>query len=116
MPEGDRVLDNMSVGHRQLVRLASEVLERRYGVDAYDQLAVMWDMYRSLRGTRMDPMMRTETAAAALAYCWLLKNDMKPRIEKLAVQFDCGARQLNFFIKHMIAVLNRGGEDYGSPD
>lgn len=116
MPGGDQILDNMGIGHRQLVRLASDILERRYHADAYDTLAVMWDMYRSLRGTRMDPMLRTETAAAALAYCWLAKNGRKPCAEKLAVQFGCGVRQLNFFVKHMIAVLRRGGEDYGSPD
>ena len=116
MPEGDEIMARMGVGHRQLVRLAGEVLERRYGADAYDTLAVMWDMYRAMRGTRMDPLLRTETAAAALAYCWLVKNGHEPRISKLAAQFDCGARQLEFFIKHMVSVLNRGGGNYGISD
>ncbi|MBQ4088547.1 MAG: tetratricopeptide repeat protein [Clostridia bacterium] len=116
VPDGDTILDNMGVGHRQLVRLAHEVLDRRYNVDAYNALAAMWDFYRAQRGTRMDPLLRTETAAAALAYCYLQKTDMNPRVEKLAAQFDCGVRQLRFFIKHMIAVFNRGGEEYGIPD
>lgn len=115
-PDADDVLDAMGVGHRQLVRLASEVLERSYGVDAYDKLALMWDMYRRCRRTRMDPLVKTETAAAALAYCYLEKAYEKPRLERLAVQYRCNVRQLRFFIRHLSATLEKGGAAFGSVD
>ena len=115
-PDGEDVLDTMGVGHRQLVMLASEVLERSYGVDAYDRLALMWDMYRRSRRTRMDPLVRTETAAAALAYCYLEKESVKPRLERLAVQYRCNIRQLRFFIRHLSATLEKGGAAFGSVD
>lgn len=116
VPEAENVLDAMGVGHRQLVRLAGEVLQRSYGIDAYDQLAIMWDMYRSMRGTRLDPLLKTETAAAALAYCYLKKNGREPRLEKLAVQYNCRVRQLRFFINHLHATLEKGGAVNGDSD
>lgn len=116
VPEADDVLENMGVGHRQLVRLAGEVLERSYGVDAYDKLAVMWDMYRRCRRTRTDPLVRTETAAAALAYCYLEKAGKTPQMERLAVQYRCNIRQLRFFTKHLSATLEKGGAAIGSVD
>lgn len=115
-PDAENVLDAMGVGHRQLVRLAGEVLERSYGVDAYDKLALMWDMYRRCRRTRMDPLVKTETAAAALAYCYLEKAYEKPRLERLAVQYRCNVRQLKFFIRHLSATLEKGGAAFGSVD
>lgn len=115
-PDADEIMDLMGVGHRQLVRLASDVLERSYGVEAYDKLALMWDMYRHSRRTRMDPLVRTETAAAALAYCYLEKICEKPRLEKLAVQYRCNVRQLRFFIRHLAATLEKGGAAFDSAD
>lgn len=115
-PEADDVLDGMGVGHRQLVRLAVEVLERSYGVDAYDRLALMWNMYRRCRDTHMDPLIKTETAAAALAYCYLEKTGGKPDAKRLAVQYRCSVRQLDFFIKHLSATLEKGGAAFDDVD
>lgn len=116
IPNGDDVLDAMSVGHRQLVRLASDVLSKNYDADAYDNLALMWDMYRAKRGTRMDPLMKTETAAAALAFCYLELKDMKPRMRILARQFGCSCRQLRFFVAHLMNILKKGGAEFGGAD
>ena len=115
-PDGDAVLSEMTIGHKQLVRLASEVLEMRYGIHAYDRLSVMWDVYRRSRTTRLDPLLRTETAAAALAYCYLAHYETAPRLEKLAHQYRCSARQLRFFAAHMSAILERGGMTFGAFD
>lgn len=109
MPDGNRVLDAMSVGHRQLVRLASEMLERRYDIHAFDHLAVMWDIYRRNMGIRTDPLIKTETAAAALAYCYLVFDGKNPSFYKLSAQFGCPLRQLIFFARRMATVLERGG-------
>ncbi len=116
MPDGNRVLDGMSVGHRQLVRLASDVLERRYDVFAFDHLAVMWDMYRRHTPMRTDPLVKTETAAAALAYCYLVLAEKKPSFYRLSAQFGCPVRQLMFFARRMASVLERGGSPSGEAD
>jgi len=116
IPGTDDVMRNMTVGHRQLVRYAGEVLEQRYGISTYDALALMWEQYRLERGTRVDPMLKTETAAAALAYCYLVKTGKQASVEKIAVQFGCGLRQLRFFVRHMMKVLDKGGITDGSAD
>ncbi len=116
IPGADRIVQNMSVGHRQLVRYAAEILERRYGITTYDAIALLWEQYRNDRGTRVDPMLRTETAAAALAYCYLTKTGHEPRLEKLAVQFGCSLRQLKFFVRHMMNVLDKGEATDGETD
>jgi tetratricopeptide (TPR) repeat protein len=116
MPDGNRVLDAMSVGHRQLVRLASDVLERQYDVYAFDHLAVMWDMYRRHTPMRTDPLVKTETAAAALSYCYLALAEKKPSFYRLSAQFGCPVRQLMYFARRMAAVLERGGSTNGETD
>ena len=116
IPGADDVIRNMSVGHRQLVRYAGEVLERRYGINTYDAIALMWDQYRLERGTRVDPLLRTETAAAALAYCYLVTTGHTASLRTLAVQFGCGFRQLKFFAQHMMTVLDKGENTDGSAD
>ncbi len=116
MPDGNRILDTMSVGHRQLVRLTSDTLERRYDIYAFDQLAVMWDMYRRHAPIRTDPLIKTETAAAALAYCYLALLDKKPSFYRLSGQFGCPVRQLMFFARRVATVLERGGSTDGEAD
>jgi len=108
IPGAESVVDNMGVGHRQLIRYAAEILERRYSIETYDALALLWDQYRNERGTRVDPMLRTETAAAALAYCYLVKTGEKPRLERIALQFGCSLRQLRFFVRHMMKIIDKG--------
>lgn len=116
IPGADEIMHNMSVGHRQLVRYASEILGKRYGISTYDAIALLWEQYRADRGTRLDPLLKTETAAAALAYCYLVKTGNEASIEKLAAQFGCGVRQLRFFVRHMMAVLDKGGKSDGGSD
>lgn len=116
LPDGNRILDAMSVGHRKLVRLASDILERRYGIYVFDHLAVMWDMYKREAPMRTDPLIKTETAAAALTYCYLALARKKPSFYRLSAQFDCPVRQLMFFARRMAAVLERGGTSNGETD
>ena len=116
IPGADRVVQDMGVGHRQIIRFAAEVLEQRYGVATYDAIALMWEQYRKERGTRVDPLLRTETAAAALAYCYLSKTGHDTGLERIAVQFGCSLRQLKFFVRHMMSVLEKGETTDGETD
>jgi len=109
LPDGNRVLDGMSVGHRQLVRLANDVLSRRYDVFAFDRLAVLWEAYRRHINMRTDPLVKTETAAAALSYCYLALSGKHPSFYRLSAQFGCPLRQLMFFARRMAAVLEKSG-------
>lgn len=116
MPDGRRILEGMSVGHRQLVRLADDVLRQRYDIDAYDRLSLIWDVYRRGTSPKSDPMTATETAAAALAYCYLEISGHEPSVYTLSAQFRCPVRQLKYYVRHLSAVLERGGAPIGRAD
>lgn len=116
VPDGNQILGKMSVGHRQLVRLADDMLKKHYNISAYDRLSVIWDVYRRHTDPKSDPMTTTETAAAALAYCYMKITDRQASLTALSVQFDCSRRQLKYYVKHLTAVLERGGAPVGSAD
>lgn len=116
VPAGCQTLDSMSVGHRQLVRHAGDILSRYYGIEAYDRLSYIWDAYRRGTALKSDPLTVTESAAAALAYCCLRLSGQEASIGKLSAQFKCPARQLKFYVRHITAVLERGGAPIGKAD
>lgn len=94
--DSEEILADLPVGDRQLVRYTDEVLEHEYGVSAMPVLALMWQSYRRLRGMRGDPLKRIESAAAALAYNYLLASGARPDIRDLSRAFGCHPRQLVF--------------------
>lgn len=116
MPDGRRIMDGMSVGHRQLVRLADDMLKKYYDIAAFDRLSVMWEVYRSFTSANSDPMTTTETAAAALAYCYLKMMGEEAGLVTISAQFDCSLRQLKYYVKHLTAVLEKGGAPVGKVD
>lgn len=97
----EALLSEMSVGDRQLVRYAEEVLEELYGLSARPVLALMWMNYRSQRGTRGDPIKHVDAAAGGLIYNYLLLNGRHPRIGKLARAVGCGERMLVFYARRI---------------
>jgi len=113
MPEPAGLLEEMSVGERQLVRFVDEVLSQHYQVEARSALALMWRAYRAqLRGGR-DVLVSTQEAAAALAWNYLLMHGRKASPGKLAHQFGCKPRRMIFYARRMAAVLdtNEGETD-----
>lgn len=114
LPGTDAMMARLYVGERQLVRYADEVLRREYELDGRAQLLLMWTAYRQLRGTQNDPLLRIDSAAAALAYNYMMIYGPKPNIRKLARQFGCAPRQLVFCARRIAACLQRIGE--GTPD
>lgn len=105
MPDAEMILARMSVFQRQIVRYADEVLRADYSINDIDRLALIWDMYLRQTPLRNNPLTNSQTAAAALAYCYLLL-DGKPRdIDKLAQQFECSRRQLAFFSSRLVSTM-----------
>ena len=103
----DRLLADLPVGERQLVRFADEVLSREYNLHALPALALMWSSYRKLRGMRGDPLKRMEASAGALAYNFLLANGQTPDVGALARHFGSDVRQLVFCARRIAGTLER---------
>ena len=104
--DADALLEKMSVGDRQLVRYADEVLREEYKLSARPLLALMWTTYRRLRGTHGDAIKRVDAAAAGLAYNLLTMGGQRPGIAKLARDFGCPARQLVFCARRIAGCLD----------
>jgi len=107
MPGAGRVMGNLSVGHRQLIRLAGEGLEKHYNIYDLDRLAVMWDSYVKRRHAHTDVITDMEAGAAALAYCYLSAIGKNPDLYRLAKQFNASPRRLSFFSSILMAELER---------
>ena len=109
LPDAEAMLSRLGVGERQLVRYADEVLKREYDVSAQTQLLLMWTAYRQLRGTRTDPLLRIDSAAAALAYNYMLIYGPEPDLSKLAREFGCVERQMVFCARRIAGCLEKIG-------
>ena len=107
MPDAKAMMARLSVGERQMVRYADEVLQREYGIAALSQLLLIFSAYRQLRGTSMDPVRCVGGGAAALAYSYLLVYGPKPDTDKLAEQFGCDVRQLTYYARRIASSLDK---------
>lgn len=111
LPDAEEMLSCIPVGERQVIRYADEVLEREYGISALSALTLMWTVYRKTRGTRLDPLIRAESASAALAYYYMLIHEMKTDMKKLAEDFGCEARQMIFYARRIAGSLDKNGRN-----
>ena len=116
LPSAEVMLHRLGVGERQLVRYADEVLRREYDVSGMTQLLLMWTAYRQIRGTRTDPLLRIDSAAAALAYNYMLLYGPKPDVNALAKAFGCAPRQMVFCARRIAGCLERIGENTSDED
>ena len=107
VPDVAPMMARLSVGERQLVRYADEVLQREYDVYALPGLLLMFSAYRQFRGTKNDPVRCVGGGAAALTYNYLLIYGPKPEIAALARQFGCDKRQLVYYARLIAGSLER---------
>ena len=107
MPGAEALLERMPVGERQLVRYADEVLRREYDVSGLAKLTLLWAIYRRVRGTRTDPLLRIDAASAALAYNYMLLYGPKPDLGRLARAFGCAPRQLAYYAGRIAGCIER---------
>lgn len=109
LPEMEDVLADMPACERQLVRFADDVLTQEYQLCAGAALAMIWRAYRDAGSTGNDPLVCTQEAAAALAWCYLMSHGRQTAPGRLARQFACNRRRLTYYARHMAAVLESCG-------
>lgn len=107
LPEGEMLMQDFLVGERQLLRYAAEVLEAEYDVCALSELALMWAYYRKFRGMNFDPLTRSESVSAALAYVYLRQHDGEADPEKIVRQFGGSLRRMCYYASRIFAILER---------
>ena len=111
LPGADELLQKYSVGTRQLIRFAADVLEDKYGLSALPGLTMLWTQYVCGRDVRACAHSAPEAGAAALAACYLSAGDAKPDPERLCREFGCTARQFKYIYRCMMNAL--AGRDGG---
>ena len=107
LPDADALIARLTVGERQLVRYADEVLEYDFGVSARMPLTLMWSTYRQMRGTHADPLRCIDAASAALAYNYLMLCDKRPDVRDITRAFHCDMRQMVYYARRIAACLER---------
>lgn len=111
LPDADALLARLTVGERQLVRYADEILRYEYQIDARLPLTLMWSAYRQLRGTHADPLRCIDAASAALAYNYLMINDQKPNLRRVCRAFGCEMRMMVYYARRIAGCLERIATD-----
>ncbi len=110
LPEPEALLKTMPACERQLVRFAAEVLENAFSMRAGAALAAMWQVYRNACAQDNDPLVCTQEAAAALAWNYLLGQNVKVSVRRLEQIFNCRRRRMVFYARYMATVLEKQGE------
>lgn len=113
MPDADQLLEPLLVGERQLLRYSADVLEQDYGISALQTLTLMWVTYRTNRGLRMDAIMNSEAASAALVYIYLIEHGNRVTLEAVAAKFRCSVRRLVYYASRIADILD---EDEGEKE
>lgn len=109
LPDPEELLRDMPAAERQMVRFASEIIEEEFGVRAHSALALMWQAYQNACAEDNDPLICTQEAAAALAWNYLLGNQIPVTVERLAALFGCRPRRMVFYARRMAAMLEMHG-------
>lgn len=107
IPAAHEILNDMSVGDRQLIRYAADMLEDHFGMTAASELALMWAAYRSHRGLRSDPLINSAAASAALVYNYLLLKGKRSSFEEMSGLFGCSMRRMIFYASRIADILER---------
>ncbi len=95
-PDYRALMRRLDVGHRQMIRMADDVLREEYGVRADVDLVLMWSGVREFTGNV--PVVRDlRCGAAALALSLLRRRKADVTARGLARQFRCGARKLEYY-------------------
>lgn len=97
IPGYQEALDTLPVGHRQMVRMAQEILEKEYGVKADVALALQCSAHLQACFGGFDRMRDLRCAAAALAYYELRMAGHQPVANDVARKFCCSPRKLEYY-------------------
>ena len=106
MPGEAELVGEYSVGTRQMLRFAAEILERNYNTKALPVLVLIWEKCnRGRLGRAACLCSGPEAGAAALAACYLASRGEKPDLPRLCGEFHCSARQLKYLYGRMAQML-----------
>lgn len=97
IPGYQEVLDGLPVGHRQMVRMAQEILEQEYGLKADVALALQCAAHLQNCIGGFDRLQDLRCAAAALAMTELRMAAMEPSARDVARKFGCSPRKLKYY-------------------
>lgn len=107
MPDADALMAGMTVGERQLLRYANDVLEQDYDISALPVLALTWAIYRQRRGGYAEPLVQSDTVSAALVYRYLTTHGRHAHIGRVAKRFGCSVRRLKYYVNRIAGVFAR---------
>lgn len=97
IPGYQDALNGLPVGHRQMVRMAQEVLEKEYGYAADVALALQCADHLQNCAGGFDRMRDLRCAAGALAYYELHLAGKAPDMKDVARKFRCSPRKLKYY-------------------
>lgn len=97
IPGYQDALNGLPVGHRQMVRMAQEVLEKEYGYTADVALALQCADHLQNCAGGFDRMRDLRCAAGALAYYELHLAGKAPDMKDVARKFRCSPRKLKYY-------------------
>ena len=113
VPDSEYLLNQYSVGTRQMLRFAAEVLEQAYNRRALPTLTLIWTRYICGRRVKACVHSAPEAGAAALAACYLGASGEDIDFGRLCREFGCTGRQLKYIYRRMRDALEpRTGEDH----
>ena len=105
-------MDGLSVGERQALRWASDVLGGLYGISTLPSLASLYMIYRMGVDRPLDPMNDTEALCTALAYCHLARIGIHTSLSALAREFGGRPRQAKYYLRRLTKTMERVERQY----
>lgn len=97
IPGYQEALDGLPVGHRQMVRMAKDVLEQEYSFDADIALALQCADHLQNTAGGFDRMQDLRCGAGALAYHEMRLAGRAVDMRELAKKFGCSPRKLKYY-------------------
>ena len=93
LPTEEEAMSGLPVGQKQMIRYAAEYVEYRYGDYPVADIALIWRAFMEARGSRSDPVYRTEAGSAALALIYLNVRGHADDIYTISRWYGCPSRQ-----------------------
>lgn len=97
LPGFQEVLQSLPVGHRQMIRMAKEILELDFDLRADLAMALQCANYLDSVTQRSSRMLDLHAAAAALALIELRAAGREVDLNDLADKFHCSKRKLKYY-------------------
>lgn len=108
IPGSQEALDALPVPYRQTARMASEYLEREFGLNVAAAPALQCAEYLQQCEGKFNRMLDLRCGAAALAAIELRAAGRNANVKELARLFDCSARKLKYYLEYLGSMPGEG--------